>query len=132
MWAGSGRELFSARVPSGSKCPVPTVKAQNSLVALEASIGVNGRNEAKQAEAAWRASHQSRGEHTSSLTMGEEDTAEEPLGSKPSTPTSVSTLFDAKKAKLFRCKGLEHHRPGTAPRGSHATSLSQPMPAQPP
>lgn len=38
---------------------VTTVKAQNILITLQGSTGTNGRSEGKQAEAEYRASHES-------------------------------------------------------------------------
>ena len=42
---------FLTKITIEAGALVPTVKAQNSLIALEGSIGMNGRNEGKQAEA---------------------------------------------------------------------------------
>lgn len=73
-----------------------------------------------------------RGEHISSSTMRKEDTVEA-LGNKPSTLTSVIMLFDAKKPKLFRFRGLENHCPQLRSTSQpHSKLLSAEVPGHPP
>lgn len=87
---GSGSILFSDKDHNQSRFLVLTVKTQNFLITLEGFIGMKEEDEGKYADA--RQDHfKACGAHISSLTMvRKRDTLEEPLGSKPITPTSVS------------------------------------------
>ena len=89
---------------------VTTVKAQNSLIMPQGSIGTNGTSEGKWAEADYRASHESPW-GTTHLLLNHEKARHGwgPFGSNPSTLLSLCSVTSKKENQCSWLRSIASH-----------------------
>lgn len=107
-WVEAGN-YFLIKITMEAGVLVTTVKAQNILITLQGSTGTNGRSEGKQAEAEYRASHESPWRTHLLLNHEQARHCRGPLGSNPSTLLSLCSVTSKKENQCSWLRSIASH-----------------------